>query len=234
MNDLLSWLSDPSRTYADGLALYERYSNRKDLAFFKDAGSDPSPKSLQFRMLVQRLHNTARILKDNPDLMPKPDPYKVEHKAAKPIDNRKTPQKPQKPKKPGNVRIADNPIVELSRLPEGLQQKYLQNKELYKEIAGAHAAMKESKSDEERRELYSQIQALESQHQSNWKEIDEWWANNQPAGDAGTGVDNAVSEAVQKEKRITLLENYLRRYKGKPGKEQLYAKYEEELKSLQG
>ena len=231
MNDLLNWLSNPSRGYTEGLGLYQKYTNKKDLDFFRSAG-EPEAKSLHFRMIVQRLQNAARILSENPKLAPKPEPYKVDSRTAQPITNRVL--KLEGPGRSKKLRVVDNPLVEITQLPEALQQKYLQNKDLYKEIAGAHAAMREAKSDDERKELYSELQRLEAQHASNWQEIDSWWLENKDGAAAVTGKaqGDPVKEALEKAKRVELLQNYIRRYRDKPEKKELFEKYEAELKAL--
>jgi hypothetical protein len=237
MNDLLSWLADPNRGYPDGLALYQKYTKNKDLDFFRSAG-EPQAKSMHFRMLVQKLQNVARILAENPTLIPKPDPYKVDSRKVAPITNRplKVEREQRQVQKP--VRIVDNPLVEITALPEALQQKYLQNKELYKEIAGTHAAMREAEDDEQRKGFYSELQRLEAQHASNWQEIDAWWKENRegkkPEGKLMPApTKDPVQEAVEKVKRIDVLKTYLRRYKGKPDKQALFDKYEAELNTLE-
>jgi hypothetical protein len=235
MNDLLSWLADPNRGYPDGLALYQKYTKNKDVDFFRAAG-DPQPKSMHFRMLVQKLQNVTRILAENPTLIPKPDPYKVDSRTVAPITNRplKVEREQRQIQKP--VRIVDNPLVEITALPAALQQKYLQNKELYKEIAGTHAAMKEAENDEQRKGFYSELQRLEAQHASNWQEIDAWWKENQEGSIPKTKtaiVKDPIQDAVERVKRVAVIQSYLRRYKGKPDKQALFDKYEAELKTLE-
>jgi hypothetical protein len=212
MANVHEWLKDPNRKYMDGARILNAHSPKEAEFFLKV--NNPDPSSYHFRMLISKLQNVARkIVQKVPGKeesavkkvisvndLKKPDAPKADVKKRASAVKNSAPKKEE-----GSVRIMDNPTVEFKELPENMQAKYLQNKELSKKISLSHTQLKSPNiSDEERQDLLSQIEEYHKSQKENWTEIDEWWkANkNQPVVDP---AQIAADAAVKKVKRIEAL-----------------------------
>lgn len=197
MNKATHWLQDPSRNYQDGVTIYkEVYGMDKQYAFFANA-SNPQPGGLHFNLLTEKIkvaeRRIANALPDTDEpLTPSPT-------------IRVAPIKFEK-----GVRIVDNNLVDVTMLPPELQQKFFRNKDLMKELAGEHAAMKSASTDAIRAVHFENCKALEWEKDTNWKEIDSWWKLNDHK--KNTTITNAIPE-VNIEKRMETVRKAILRVK---------------------
>lgn len=162
MNKATKWLSDSSRTYAEGLKIYVEAFGTDDRYHFFSGVSDASMGSLHFNLLEEKMHKAARILPAVDELPPstKASTFKV---AA------------VRSSKPGKVRIVDNPLVEVTQLPETHQKMYFDNKRLTIEIAAEHSRLKSDITRDARAECLEKLKQLEASRRKNWEKIDAWW-----------------------------------------------------------
>jgi hypothetical protein len=177
MNKATQWLADPQRKYADGLRMYaEVFGTDKQYDFFAGA-PDPVIGSLHFNLLEEKIRKAARLL-----------PAEAETASTVTVSKKAESARPTRPNT-DKVRIVDNPLVEVTALPEDLQQKYFENKSLTLELAAEHASLKQASTDEQRAAHLENARRLEKQRDENWQAIDSWWKQNktvqtpQPAAD---------------------------------------------------
>ena len=184
LNDVKSWLANPQREYSTGLKIYDAYKNTKKFDSFFRSIENPSPGTLQFNMLIQRVTDISRKLQQNPNLA-KPEPISV-----KPIDidelKKKSGQRinPIDPKRP---RVVDNPLIEASQLPSEFQKLYFDNKNLTKEIGQQHQELKAVPAGEnfnaKRKAIRDKLTSLDNLRAANWHKIDAWWVENKLKSD---------------------------------------------------
>ena len=198
MNKATLWLKNPSRDYREGVNIYkEVFGIDKSYEFFTKA-SDPKPGELHFNLLIEKIKVAERRMGNMPVVV-KPDFYKKPEISVKPINPGKSPH------------FVDNHLVEVSKLPKELQEKFFRNKQIMKELAGAHGEMKSATTDETRAVNLELCKALEKEKDENWKAIDAWWENNggqlagQPAGQKETETNT--------DKRIETLRKAIARAK---------------------
>lgn len=192
MNKAGQWLADPQRVYADGLRLYaEVFGTDKQYDFFAGA-SNPEIGTLHFNLLEEKMRRAARMLPAEQETSVPEVKTPVRAKSAKPSFSN-----------PDQIHIVDNPLVEVTQLPEKLQKLFFDNKRMTIELAAAHAELKTATSDDARKELLARAKSLEKTRASNWKVIDQWWSENK-----GTGTDAKLDENAKR--RETLLKNIRR------------------------
>lgn len=193
MTDLNDYLQSPEKEYAEGVRLYEKYAgNDKFLAFFRqDLKAEPG--SMQFNMLIQRLKNKLRVLSSMA-----PEAIVVNE-----VNARSTPIKIQKLalRKPDAAEMKLDP----DSMPEDIRQLYKINQDLHIQIAGAHAAVKSSKTDEERKFNLSNAVEWQEQKDRNWSRINDWLK------ETGKTTSAEKTPEVNKEKRIATLQRNIRR-----------------------
>jgi len=166
MNKATQWLKNPSRTYPEGVLIYkEAFGIDASYAFFNSA-HDPKPGALHFNLLIEKIKVAERRLANSAEQDQEVLPANRPEINVKPIDMKKNP------------RIVDNPLVEVTALPAELQEKFFRNKEIVRELAGQHAAMKAAKNDAARAKHLNSCKELEKEKDSNWKAIDSWWNKN--------------------------------------------------------
>ncbi len=216
MNNIQEWLSDNNRSYQAGIALYNQYktSNKHD-KFFSSV-SNPEPGGIHFNLLITQLQNISRKLKQNPSLV------KGKSLEVKKLDpSIKAPKASQHEAK--RPRVVDNPLVDVKELPEDLQEKYFENKNLVKERSRVHAEMsnlpEDKKYNQERKEKAAEVLKLDNAIAGNWKAIDTWWKKKQEGEKAPEKQKDAVKEALEKKKRVGLLKNYINREQKKMEKD---------------
>jgi hypothetical protein len=183
LQEIKTWLDNPNREYAIGLSIYNDYKpSRKFDDFFNV--QNPHPESMQFKMLTQRVREIYRKIQQSPGLL-KADPITV-----KPInidDLKKKSGQRVNPLGSDRPRIVTNPLVEVSQLPEELQQSYFENKNLTREIGVLHtelkAVPKDSKFNDKRKALAETITKKDDARAENWEKIDIWWKGNKLATD---------------------------------------------------
>jgi len=187
MNKAIQWLTDPDRKYSDGLRMYaEVFGTDKQYDFFAGA-TDPGIGSLHFNLLEEKIRKAARLLPSAEESVPE---VKISKRPEKADTSRSNPDK---------IRIVDNPLVDVTALPEELQQLYFDNKKLTLDIATEHASMKQAATDQERAVHLANAKRIEKQRAENWQAIDLWWKQNKP--EAGQKL---VTESVDSKRKETL------------------------------
>jgi hypothetical protein len=188
MNKATQWLADPERTYADGLRLYtEVFGTDKQYDFFAGVSS-PDKGSLHFNLLEEKIRKAARMLPEETEMSATEVKKSIRVKNTKPSYSN-----------PDHIRVVDNPLVEVTSLPEELQQKYFENKSLTLELAAEHASMKDASSDAQRAVHLENLKRIEKQRDENWQAIDSWWKANKP------GVNpKPAAETNESKRRETL------------------------------
>lgn len=193
MDIVKQWINNPQRKYRDGLAIYHKIKRNKEKDAFFNAVSDAPAGSLHFNLLIQEVKNAYRVLlskgeqfedKPKPPAPGKPittAPLKLDKKLAV-LD--------QKPSSSSAARFVHNSLVEVTSLPEDLQQKFFRNQEITRELSGLHQQLKASKTDQDRALVASQIDVLFHERQTNWTQIDQF-----------AGVDASL-ESTTKESTI--------------------------------
>lgn len=97
------------------------------------------------------------------------------------------------------AQFVDNPVFDVSQLPEELRDKFLRIKTIYREMDDAHTAAKNAESDETRMEKINLVKSLENEQLAYWRELDAW-ANENGALKAHT--PSLTIEEAKKRRRI--------------------------------
>jgi hypothetical protein len=183
MNKATQWLADPQRKYADGLRMYaEVFGTDKQYDFFAGVSS-PDKGSLHFNLLEEKIRRAARMLPEETELPATDIKKSVRVKSTKPSFSN-----------PDHIRVVDNPLVEVTALPEELQQKYFENKSLTLELAAEHASLKDASSDQQRALHLENLKRIEKHRDENWQAIDSWWKANKPGADPKPATDTNESK----------------------------------------
>lgn len=179
INEINAWIHNPERDYHEGLLIYNKYKNTNKFDNYLQSFESPSRNSMQFKMLYKRIVEIHRKLSQNPNLI------KPEDITVKPIDvNALLKKKGQQDNslKANRPIIVDNPLVEVSQLPKELQQDYMENKILTKEIGILHEEMKSLPGNEKfnakRKIIAEKITDKDDKRAANWEKIDNWWREN--------------------------------------------------------
>ncbi|HNX93057.1 MAG TPA: hypothetical protein PKI17_05985 [Syntrophomonas sp.] len=166
--------------------------NDASCKFFSQV-SNAKPGTLHFNMLLERMQKAARVATVKQAIV-LPDITIEEIKPAKNV-----PVRPIAPSKESvrqkterSVRIADNPYVEISKLPEALQEDYKRIKAIPRELAQAHGEMKAAKTDAERADKLQVCKDMERERKELWSKIDEWWEKNKEVQPTGTAIESTV------------------------------------------
>lgn len=193
MDTIIKWINNPERKYTDGLAIYHKIKRSKDKDAFFNSQSNPAPGSLHFNLLMQEIKNAHRVLlAKGHQFEEKPKPPAV----GKPITTaplklaKKIPDvaKPES----GHTKYVFNELVDVKSLPDNLQQKYFQNQQITRDLAGLHQQLKSATSDKDRIVIAGNIEQLFSERIANWTDIDAF---------AGVDITSAkpTTQDVQKE-----------------------------------
>jgi len=207
MINISLWLSDPNRTYQEGLQLLQKLKP-KEYPFYASV-LNPDPGSYHFRMLVSLLRNEERKLIQARSIPPsylKHDPPVIAVTKLDLTDSKKTTSK--KAETTTGLVIVSNPVVDFKELPPALQEVYLQNKSFTPQIARKHVELKAANTDAQRKSLLEDITSMESQRAANWKTLDNWWSKHKMDSDKAESFDNEkeiAAQAVRKVKRIETL-----------------------------
>lgn len=143
-NIINSWLEGP-RDYAEGRAIFEKYSNKRNLI-----------------NLFRRKYKPEVLLYNMKKLCKNPVKQKTEDR---PLD-----VKPL----PGGRKKIETDRVNYDGLPPRLQRLYDQNKELYKHYRAYHEKLKLVQTDAEREKLRKIVAEYDDVIAGNWKQIDAW------------------------------------------------------------
>lgn len=202
MEDLSSYLRNEEKDYQSGVQLYEKYHGRdKFMAFFR-GNMNAAPESPEFKMLISRLTNRLRVLRQMNDQAPAPEPVKV-YPEQKPISIRKI-QLPPPP--PASAQVSELKLKEDS-LPDDILMLYNRNKQLHLDIAGAHGAMKSAKTPDERKFHLEKATQWQEEKDTNWAIIDDWLKGNKQA------IENKAEVTDKRKTRIQTLNKYILRTK---------------------
>lgn len=224
MNKATEWLNDPDRSYADGLKIYKEHLGMdKNYAFFSEA-NDPQPGGLHFNLLTERLRVVQRKVEAQPKEETKADLSDAPNIKVIALKGKRGPH------------IVDNPFVDIKDLPEDLQKKFLENKELVKTISGAHAAIKSATTDEERAAQLAIATEAEELKDANWLAIDAWWKEFKDSKKPEAPEDNKALRQETIRKAISRAEKDIKDGNIKPAqvlsRETKIAAWKQELKDL--
>lgn len=195
------WLSNPA-DYDAGLKLYhETKINTKLDAFFAQGDG-----ATQRNILRQKLSAIAGKLRANPRLVKSlgsvPDSIKPLVRKTPAINARRSADPSNRTPKP---RIFDTPDnVDIKDLPPYLQEKWRNNKRLYKEQTRLHAEMQNAESDDLRADKRADLLKVQEALTEGWKLIDDYLQS----PDSST---NDKSKGAKLEHRRDLLKEYIRR-----------------------
>jgi hypothetical protein len=171
------WINNPGRDYETGLAIYNAYKIDNNFDNFFQSNLNPPAGSMQFNMLYNKVCEIARKIRLKPSLA-KQQPIIV-----KPIDIDELKRNKLAGIQPaGRARIADNPLIEVSKLPEDLQALYYENKNLTKEIHQLHEELKAIPKGNEynnaRKQKALELTGKEEKRADNWARLDTWYRKN--------------------------------------------------------
>lgn len=229
MLQLANWLFENGRNYQAGVDIFKKLEVDPDKnTYFTDQNPDQFKKNLLRRLLINfaRIHNVkpqkfVKVISKPPGLQNK---------------TKQTDQRPQYVNSKQNVaqsnkpRVVNNPHVDYAQLPPELQTLFVNNSTLYNEVKSLHVALKSIKTAdddiEKRSDLCTKIVNLQAKIRTNWRTIDDWWANkdkqiNPPA--------TPVMTDLEKDRRIKANKNYIRRYHNDKSKQQEVEKRMHEL-----
>lgn len=195
------WINNPGRDYETGLAIYNAYKIDNNFDNFFQSNMNPQSGSMQFNMLYNKVCEIARKIRLKPSLV-KQQPITV-----KPINIDELKKNKLAGIQPaGRARISDNPLIEVSKLPEDLQALYFENKTLTKEIGQLHQELKDIKKGNEynnaRKEKAILITGKEDKRADNWVKIDTWYRENILT----TPEQQAEFDAKKEELKVSLKE----------------------------
>lgn len=207
MNDLQiieQWLRNPDRKFSDGINLRNKYkaNNRMD-GFFSKANPD-SPSSIEVNMLLQEVSKIHIKLIHNPKIL--------ESRAAQSIISNQPISTSETPK---TTRIKiESKKLKAEDLPDELKPVFSRIQEIAPILGAEHAKLKATQSDEDSKELASAVLKLDQEKRELWKQIDAYFSgqgkklvvtdddnnNQQPL----SPYDKIMSIADPKEKRIAI------------------------------
>ncbi len=167
MNDLTlinQWLNNPSRKFAEGLALYDRYKPNKkfDEFFRKNAGN---PDSTTRNVLIHKLNHVAHLISSNAAYFEKM--LIAQQTTQKPVSTIKTPVVKK------NIPITDHAKIKGADLPEDLHKDFLRIQEITPILGGLHAKLRATTDNAFAKKIVDEISALDSEKRSLWGHIDQ-------------------------------------------------------------
>ena len=238
-NEVTGWLNSPNRSYADGVALYNKYKKDSKFDEYFAQVRNAAEGDMHLQLLKVRLQKIERIINNNPSLV-KPEAPGAKPIMVKAIDTSRIQpsKKAQEFKRPI---VVENPLVDVKELPAELQVKYHENKDITRLANAKHEAIKklpiDKAFDKDRKELALQLTELDNKRAENWKAIDTWWANREKTPANQKPADPNFQEKLN---RINNLRNYIRRSevesKNKPEKKKIndkkIANWKKELDEL--
>jgi hypothetical protein len=230
MNDLKTWLDNPSAPFPEGVALHKKYGRDKELqAFVERYEDDPAPiAAILLRRELARVYRIAANSKPAIPAPPQPAPLSGGSEAHV--------------KK--KIMIVDTLDIDYSRLSPELQAKYRDIQATWKEMCVLHDGLKHAKTDEERAPAVEKLKTLEDTNAARWADIYEW-ADANAAGKELTPEQKVNPElaGILKERRRRNLAIYIARDQKKlPGEtdpvareksEARIASWQKELDALQ-
>lgn len=204
--EIQQWLSNPNRTFCEGLAIYKTVKKHTKNDLFFSQVADAKQGTIHFNILQQELSRIARINGQISSEKKEPESPPIKVKpiiSIKPVEANKN----EKPK------FYNDKMYNVNELPADLQKKFKENQELTKEISGTQAKMKAvaegKENDNERAKLRKSIETLEKKRNKNWELIDTWW-NTERGKPAPVKTDS--ERAIELAKAIDAARKYLQRY----------------------
>ncbi len=158
--DISNWISNPDRTYQDGLVIYHKIKSNQSKDQFFNSVSQPPKGSLHYNLLLHEIKNANRIIVNS-----KPDPH------AAPLP-KPTKQITTQPFKESKARYVFNELVDVKTLPEHLQALYFRNQEITRVLSGVHQSLKAATTDADRKQIAEQIRTFNIERIENWQKID--------------------------------------------------------------
>ncbi|KKU87402.1 MAG: hypothetical protein UY18_C0036G0005 [Microgenomates group bacterium GW2011_GWF2_47_9] len=209
MNEAQQWLNNRSRSYLDGVKIYNRYkiSNKHD-AFFSSA-TNPSEEEPQYKILMIQMQKIARVQGNHAPPVPEQPVKTIEVKTI--ISNVKDEDVDALR---GNALFVnkllamgwDNLNDTDKKVFYDNQGYYLEKQEALFEVSRlknemhlADAKRKEAKSSTIRKQFNDQMNALSNQIRDIFKTKIDVWDPPAPKG------SNAAKEAVERERKIRYL-----------------------------
>jgi hypothetical protein len=161
MDDIRQWLRDPERQPEAGSFLYMKYGKNRQL---KKLFADGRRAEYIQRKLVYELRKIAS---------------RQEIDAAEPPSELKDLKKQfgqlKKAHAPSKLKIADNPYIEISKLPEELIDEYERVKAEFPHFAQLHQELKKATTDNKRKNILQEMDEIESRRVSFWAKADAWY-----------------------------------------------------------
>ncbi len=146
-----NWLADPQRSYADGLAIYNKFKKDNSQDSFFNSNENPAPKSIHFNLLIAAIQTVKRILEQRG------------------INTKTIATEPGQQLEKRKFFLED--AIDVKSLPPDIQQRYIANQEITRSLAGLHQQLKAADSNQNRKELAETIAMQNKQRQENWKLI---------------------------------------------------------------
>lgn len=200
--DIKSFLSNPNRSFADGLAFYQQVKTSKEYDdFFLKAGN-PLPGSLAFNILDKQLARALRKLHyQHPESLSPEGPSK-QPISVKIIAAAKQPVS----KVASNSMLIDLPgFVNVNDLPDEIKQAYLDNKKHFTYLAGLRQQLAACKNNEDRKSIAEQISAVNVLKETNWQRINAFTSGKESPPVADPSAPDPVQEALVADRRIRTL-----------------------------
>ena len=186
--DIKLWINDPNRSYKTGLEIYHKVKRDKQKDAFFNSVSNAAPGSLHHNLLLKAIKNAHRIILANGIQLPadKKPPL-----PTKPITT--IPLSLVKPTHEGadKARFVHNELIDVKSLPPHMQNKYIRNQQITREMAGLHQKLKEPSTDSQRQATAESIQQLFIERRNNWKDLDAY-----VQGPSGASSEDAPSPSA--------------------------------------
>jgi hypothetical protein len=168
MNDLVlinNWLKNPNRSFADGIAIRNKYKiNNKMDAFFAQANPD-SPDGVTLGMLLQEITKIHIKLINNPKLF--------EVKAAETVAAKQIIAPSPTPSK-NRVKIESDKVKE-SDLPEELKPVFARIQKISPLLGAKHANLKAEMDEKKSKLLAEEVVSLDAEKRGLWAMIDAYF-----------------------------------------------------------
>ena len=178
------WISNPARSYKEGLAIYHRIKRNSGKDSFFNSVDNPPTGSLHYNLLFQAIKSAYRLMLSSDEL----DKTIVDAE-TKPITTQALSLDKRK--------FVLYDIVDVKSLPPDLQKLFFQNQDITRELSGLHQQLKSSGSDEQRKELAEKIVQLFDLRKANWQVLDNFSTGDQEDPGKESVADQQVVSAQE-------------------------------------
>ena len=189
--NIAQWLSDPKRTFADGVTLYNTVKRSTKFDNFFSAVADSKPGQLHYNYLLREMQKIHRIGRSTEKAV---ETKKSPIIGVFPVSEKKVIAKP-KLERP----LFYNPKrYNVNELSDDMKKLWEENQQLTKTISNLSEKIKVlgkgSENNTARKNLREEMLAAEKKRNDNWAVIDDFWNNGRnkpaaPAVDANSSVD---------------------------------------------